>query len=593
MILKSVVINGYKSFRKKVELPVGSRTAVLIGPNDHGKTNALLAIEKLDPEKRFTTEEANDLLPSSETAYISFTFALNDSEIRGIREAYLDILKQYETPPQPEEVSWLAKLELEPELEFFIAPERALLPKVDDVPEKFRAGVSTILLSALPRVFLFKADALRQLPDVVNQSGLDQNEVMQGVFRLAGIWEERQSLLSGNSRKKEDVLREASKVLTTRIRENWTQGRDLEFYLGYVGNDIRLSVKDTSRSVTALAERSEGFTSYFAMRMLLVARTDEARPNGYIFMFDEPGLNLHPKGQVDLQNVFEDIARTNQIVYSTHSVFLINKNHPDRNHLIFKNEDGSNVDNKPFVGGWGKVKEHLGLYLSANFLFSDKILLAEGPTDEMYVPLIVQGLVERNLFEGDLNAFAIHSGLNEKEMLGSAGIYVREQRQIAILVDGDEEGNKRKRKLEQWATTNKKKCPVVSLLDYKPSPCSIEDFLDLPTLKEAIVLACKEAISEGILKPKSETPWDGELRQKLDTKGGKTLGKHIQDVMEELFDAAVSDVWIARKYSDLLQRPSPNTEMYWKDESLLRFARGIWSALDLPKRADDAPFIGQ
>lgn len=66
----------------------------------------------------------------------------------------------------------------------------------------------------------------------------------------------------------------------------------------------------------------------FNMRMLLVARTDKAVPNGYIFMFDEPGLNLHPKGQVDLQNVFEDITKTNQIIYSTHSVFLINKNYP-------------------------------------------------------------------------------------------------------------------------------------------------------------------------------------------------------------------------------------------------------------------------
>ena len=76
MILKSVVISGYKSFRNKVELPIPSRTGILIGPNDHGKTNALLAVEKLNPEKAFLSEEVNDRLPSPESAYISFTLAL-------------------------------------------------------------------------------------------------------------------------------------------------------------------------------------------------------------------------------------------------------------------------------------------------------------------------------------------------------------------------------------------------------------------------------------------------------------------------------------------------------------------------------------
>ena len=429
---------------------------------------------------------------------------------------------------------------------------------------------------------------------MVDLSGLEQNEVMQGVFRLAEIWEKRQALLSSNSRKNEDELREASKTLTKRIRENWTQGQDLDFYLSYVGNNIRLSVKDTAKTITALAERSEGFTSYFAMRMLLVARTDEAKPHGYVFMFDEPGLNLHPKGQVDLQNVFEDIARTNQIVYSTHSVFLINKNHPERNHLIYKNEDGSNVDNKPFVGGWGKVKEHLGLYLSANFLFSDKILLAEGATDEMYLPLILQGLIERGIFDGDLNAFAMHSGLNEKEMLGYAGIYLREQRQILVLVDGDDEGAKRKRKIEKWAETRKKECPIVSLADFKPSPCSIEDFLEIETFKDAIAAACHEAVADALIKAKADT-WEADVRRKLDAKGNKSLGRHLQDALTELFDEAVSDVWIARKYGEQLEQriqAGNNMDAYWRDDSLLRLAKAIWAALELPKRADVAPFVG-
>jgi predicted ATP-dependent endonuclease of OLD family len=447
--------------------------------------------------------------------------------------------------------------------------------KLDDLPEVWRPSVSALILSYLPKVILFKAATLSQLPDTVDLSGLQSNEVMQGVFRLAGIWDQREDLLTGNTRKNQDALRDASEALTTRIRQNWTQGSDLEFYLEYVGNNIRLTVKDTTKSVTAVGDRSEGFTSYFAMRMLLVARTESTQPHGYVFMFDEPGLNLHPKGQVDLQNVFESISETNQIVYSTHSVFLINKNYPDRNLLVFKNRDGSNIDNKPFVGGWAKVKEHLGLYLSANFLFADKILLAEGATDEAYLPLILQGLIERDKFDGDLNAFAIHTSLNDSETVASASMYTREDRRVAVLVDGDDAGNKRKTRVENWSKQANRKCSVVTLGDFKTPPCSIEDFLEPGAFSEAVILACKEAIEAGVLDEKEN--WETTVRGQLATKEKKSLGRRVEGALKQTFGEALSDVWIARKYGDLLRAEPADQkaarDAYWSDVLLQRLAR--------------------
>jgi hypothetical protein len=45
------------------------------------------------------------------------------------------------------------------------------------------------------------------------------------------------ALLATNDRKNEDTLRVASETLTSKIQANWTQGKDLNFWLGYVGND--------------------------------------------------------------------------------------------------------------------------------------------------------------------------------------------------------------------------------------------------------------------------------------------------------------------------------------------------------------------
>jgi predicted ATP-dependent endonuclease of OLD family len=611
MLLKKATMFGYRSFRKRTELPISDRTTILIGPNDHGKTNALLAINCLNPEIQFPGQDVNDKFSAPETAYISYLFELQHREIQQLLSAVTQTLMNVEgisddvTSREPLPVTeqaieriqgltdvqiWLERLREKRVLEIIKPPDLPLYVKLDDAPERLKGIASEQVLKMLPNVVFLTQDALRQSPDVVDLPKLMSNEVMQGVFRLAEIWEQRERLLSINNRQNTEDLRIASAVLTRKIRENWTQGQDLDFYLEYLNNEIRLSVKDKAKTITAVGERSQGFTAYFNMRMILVARTDAASPNGFIFMFDEPGLNLHPKGQVDLQNVFEGISKTNQIIYSTHSVFLINKNYPDRNHLIFKDSDGSNIDNKPFVGGWAKVKEHLGLYLSSNFLFSDKVLLAEGATDEMYIPLILQGLIELNKFSGDLNAFAIHSGLTTQEMISYANIYLKEGRNVAVVVDGDAGGLEKKKAIEAWLTKTNRTFPVLSLNRLKPTPCSIEDFLELHTFNEAVVSACKEALDLNVIQAK-DAGWESALRDRLNKRDAKhSLGKHIEEAQKDIFDDSISDVWVARKYGELHRSEVPvknaNFGTYWEDKLLSELAVMVWSALELPLRGD-------
>lgn len=622
MILTAATIAAYKSFRKAVTVYCSDRTTILIGPNDHGKTNALLAIQKLNPQQEFLKQEINDRTKENGPSSITFTLRLTEAELRSISDAIAPLQDQEEaafherfaaaaatvggSPSADTSAhtvslqdlagagslqSWWEKTKNSREITFKRAPEAPLEITAKLRSETTKAGLHAILEPLLPKVFLFTPAVLRQLPDTVNSASLQDNQVMQGVFHLASIWDEREQLLSGNTRQNDDALREASKRLTTEIRKNWTQGKDLEFHLEYVNNDIRLSVKDTAKTVTAVAERSDGFTAYFAMRMLLVARTKQTAPNGYIFLFDEPGLNLHPKGQVDLQNVFEDIAQSNQIIYTTHSVFLINKNYPTRNHLVYKNEHGSNIDTKPFIGGWAKVKEHLGLYLSANFLFADKILLTEGSTDDIHLPSIIQGLISHGHFDGDLNALAIRASLNSKEMLAVASTYISEERAVTVLVDGDHEGEQRKSRIEKWATSKKKKCPVLILSEYFKAPCAIENLLEPTLYTDAVIAASKHLTDDGtIATPNSE--WQTELKQLLTADDNHTLGKRAENATKKILGEPISDILIAIKYAELLQKaeeqqPTPEfLTNYWAGAELHQFANALWNTLGLPMRAD-------
>ena len=56
MRLTRVEIEGYRSIGRKVDIRVERDVTILIGANDHGKTNILSAIEHLNPDKQFAPD---------------------------------------------------------------------------------------------------------------------------------------------------------------------------------------------------------------------------------------------------------------------------------------------------------------------------------------------------------------------------------------------------------------------------------------------------------------------------------------------------------------------------------------------------------
>jgi predicted ATP-dependent endonuclease of OLD family len=62
-------------------------------------------------------------------------------------------------------------------------------------------------------------------------------------------------------------------------------------------------------------------------------------------LFDEPGLYLHSKAQSDMIAVFEELSSKNQIIYSTHSPYLIDTTKLHRLRLILNTkEHGTTIE---------------------------------------------------------------------------------------------------------------------------------------------------------------------------------------------------------------------------------------------------------
>ena len=130
-------------------------------------------------------------------------------------------------------------------------------------------------------------------------------------------------------------LQAASNNITDQILEFWTQNPDLSVVVTidparpqdkppFNDNIIgRARIYNALHRVdTPFNERSAGFVWFFSFLVKFAQVKDDATP--VVLLLDEPGLTLHGKAQGDLLRYFDEkLAPFHQIVYSTHSPFMV------------------------------------------------------------------------------------------------------------------------------------------------------------------------------------------------------------------------------------------------------------------------------
>jgi predicted ATP-dependent endonuclease of OLD family len=53
-----------------------------------------------------------------------------------------------------------------------------------------------------------------------------------------------------------------------------------------------------------------------------------------IILLEEPGIHLHPAGQRDLIDFFDELGRNNQVIYTTHLPYMIDTGTPERVRIV-------------------------------------------------------------------------------------------------------------------------------------------------------------------------------------------------------------------------------------------------------------------
>ncbi len=640
MILSLVEMTDFRSIKGTIKLDCDRKVTILLGSNDHGKTNILRAVEHLNDDVPITEEEAN--WDADGSPAISFSFALTATEKKEWRaiieevvnrrnsilqrkveeEAAANASESAEAPPTPSTTAKKPTPSEDDALEAeLLVPESVLDPLLATIVltrkgvggalqfgglefDKLPEDLTTFLNDKKPRVELFRLLA-GNLQDSATAENIvtDEYEFLQGVFFYAGIDPLKSADLFVQNDKTVRALDNASEQLNGSLSRLWGQGTELKFGLRHNGKTSSIEFLADDPAIKSrkarMSKRSDGVTQFFRVSMVLYGRRKKNPANSYIYLFDEPGVLLHPQGQRDLLQVFEQLADDNQIVYATHSLFLLNQNFPERHRLIYKDGEGTKVDQKPYRQNWKWATDALGVYLTSNILFSNRILLVEGDSDPMYFYELFRQLNKSGELDVDLNSLGIMSFYDYQNLRYLLQAFKREGQDtlLFVLTDGDAEGKNYLQRVE--ALCKRLDVPTQQLREGR----SIEDYcLFEDQFVQAATFALKNAFeAEGKKVPpdlsdKVQKSWEtrkaiperSEKRPKADKDEKdekderKTAGKWFTFLAKEILDDEASKIVLARTYAEMcreLKNPTPVRDRVKEGKAL---CKEIAAKLKLP-----------
>lgn len=440
----------------------------------------------------------------------------------------------------------------------------------------------------IPHVEMFQPNA-GALQDSVTaeQIATEEFEFLQGVFFYAGINPLDCKDLFAQNDATERRLDTASAQLDAELRRIWGQGVDLKlhFELRHRNDAIEFLANDPAvkSRKTRMSKRSAGVTQFFRLSMVLHARRKKHPANSYIFLFDEPGIYLHPKGQKDLIQVFEQLSDQTQIAYATHSLFLLNQNFPERHRLIVRDEGGTKVDQKPYRANWRFATDALGVHLTANILFSPSVLLVEGDSDPIYIYELLRQLNNLGKLDADANMLGIFSYENLPNLRFLLQTFKQdgEGTNVMVLCDGDKQGKQIHRSIRPLCDA--RKVPIHILSDN----LSIEDYaLDESCFFDAVldsIATAAEAASMAFSdddKKRVKDEWDAHLKQQSAASTGAWFKKVSGQVVRDKEGA--SKVGLARNYAFRCREKPALTIVELRQAMALELSLKIVQLLELP-----------
>ena len=254
------------------------------------------------------------------------------------------------------------------------------------------------------------------------------------------------------------LLQAASTDITDQILEYWSQNPDLEVEVRIdtarhgdpppfnKGTVARARIRNNLHRVdTPFSERSAGFVWFFSFLVKFAQVKNAGGP--VVLLLDEPGLSLHGKAQGDLLRfIDEKLAPFHQVIYSTHSPFMVPADELQRVRIVEDKVDGTKTPRRSYGTKVSQdvlkvdadtlfpLQGALGYEATQTLFVGEHTLLLEGPSDILYLQALSHALEARGRTKLDPSLTMCPAGGIDR-IMPFVSLFAGKDLHVAVLTD--------------------------------------------------------------------------------------------------------------------------------------------------------------
>ncbi len=403
MHLTSAIVKRFKSIDDSEVVRFEPDVTCLVGRNESGKTAFLEALARLNPlaGDPLAFDELRDYprrlrgrgrQEVAETVPVSATFELDDADVDDLWGEFGPGVVTSRTV----------------RLDRTYGGRRRLVVEQDDDGRARSSGpkLASFVTARLPHFLYFNHYSVLpgrvSIPrlQTVSPARLAPGErTARSLLRMAGVGAD--DFAESTYERRKVALEVAAERIGDEVLRYWSQGPDLQVELdvdfranspgGEPGPFLDIRVRDQRHRVTMnFGERSEGFVWFFSF---VAAFSEVQETDQLIVLLDEPGLGLHAAAQADLlRYIGERLAKHHQVVYTTHSPFMVDPTAPRRVRTVEDLDDeGTKVREASAAvhpDTLVPLRAALASRVAAEIDLGPQTLLVAGPADLVYLEVM-------------------------------------------------------------------------------------------------------------------------------------------------------------------------------------------------------------
>jgi len=331
------------------------------------------------------------------------------------------------------------------------------------------------------------------------KTGLTEGEATaRSLLLLAGA--EQEYLLNPDYERRKRELENVANSITSDVLTYWTQNPNLRVQPDLtqttittpqgqtaVVDELKIRIWDDRHLLTLpFDEHSTGFQWFFSF--LAAFSEYENLPTPVIILLDEPALGLHARAQADfLRFIQERLARKNQVLYTTHSPFMIQPGHLERIRMVEDRgrEEGATVTKEILSTDPDTLfplQSALGYDLVQHLFIAPNNLVVEGTSDFTYLTILSDVLKAAG--RGHLNDKWSIVPVGGADAVPSFVALLGHHLNVTVLIDSRKEGHQRLSHLAaQGYLDQKRLIPIGEILKRKEADIedlfSVDEYLGL------------------------------------------------------------------------------------------------------------------